>query len=66
MKPQATLAYAAEPRHPRDRNLGHSLVLPYNMIKEENNQWPKCKEREVWMLKSLRNRTMVFLYVKDI
>jgi len=35
VKPQATLVYAAEPQHPRDQNLGHSLVLPYNMMK-----WP--------------------------
>lgn len=35
VKPQATLVYAAEPQHPRDQNLGHSLVVPYNMTK-----WP--------------------------
>lgn len=35
VKPQATLGYAAEPQHPRDQNLGHSLVLPYSMM-----QWP--------------------------
>lgn len=35
VKPQATLVYAAEPQHPRDQNLGHILVLPYNMTK-----WP--------------------------
>lgn len=57
-------SWATAPKRPESGSHPCLTLQHDKMASEEHSQWPKCKEREVWIPKSLRNRTTVSVYIK--